>query len=130
MPRPQNDVPWMGDDAPWMGDIVSHSPIPPKLLLKLKGKVIDVMVTEPLASGEFVPFGELMRNALVTEVTRLPKGELRRCPRCEQNARLFLTVVWEEGYQSPSGNVVCNECVCGVVTKGSEFIHFPSQTQG
>jgi hypothetical protein len=112
-----------------MSEIISHSPIPLKLLLKLKGKVIDVMVTEPLASGGFVPFGELMKNALVTEVTKLPKGEIKRCPRCEQNARLLLTVVWEEGYQSPSGNVVCNECVCGVVTKGSELIQFPGQPQ-
>jgi|RhiMetdeSRZDD1v2_1073273.scaffolds.fasta_scaffold81509_5 hypothetical protein len=108
-----------------MGDIESHSPISPRDLLKLKGKVIDVLITEPLASGGFVPFGELMKNALVTAVTKLSKGQTRICPRCEQPARLFLTVVWEEGYQSPSGNVVCNECVCGLVTKGAELIQFP-----
>jgi hypothetical protein len=107
-----------------MSDIESQAPIAPKLLLKLKGKVIEVMVTEPLASG-FVPLGELMKYAQVTSVEKFPKRQTRRCPRCEQNARLFLTVVWEEGYQSPSGNVVCNECICGLVTKGAELIQFP-----
>ena len=101
--------------------------VPPAddVLEKLLGSVLNVPVDGPIGGG---PIGEFFRFARVIIVTLAPtEGPHYTCGRCDSPARCCLTVEWEAGYENPGGNLLCEQCVDGVVIAGAEVIPFGSQ---
>jgi hypothetical protein len=102
------------------------SPPPAKVVEALTGRVLHVIVGGMLGPGP-TPLSNFWRFARVLEVKRAnvdstPTG----CPRCQDEARHLILVEWEAGYQCPEANVLCENCIDGVVTEGAQQIAFGS----
>ncbi len=96
----------------------------------LPGSVVQLVVGGTIRP-EGTPWGEFFRFARVVSVTRLERDPARSCPRCETESPCFsLRLTWESGFQSDDGEVACENCVDGIVTKGSELIAFGSDSWG
>ena len=91
----------------------------------LAGSVLSAPIQVEFGA-EPIPFLELFRFARVIVVDSLPQvgADPGRCPRCEEPARNRIVVEWEAGYTSPDGNVLCENCVQGVVAAGADQIRF------
>lgn len=93
-------------------------------LQRLVGAVVNVCVGGTIGP-EPTPIGNFFRFARVTAVAPVSWAELPYiCSRCENEARFQLTVEWEAGYESSDGDVLCEECIDGVVTEGVDAIQF------
>ena len=95
---------------PWFDDVPSRDVIEGAV-----GRILDIFVDGVLGS-EPVPFGEFSRFARVLGVR---SDGVLVCLRCNSEAQFEITIQWEEGYDCPQGNKVCEQCVAGVVAKGS-----------
>ena len=106
---------------------VSGWPEPPddETIGALVGSVLSAPIQVEFG-GEPIPFFELFRFARVIVVDSVPQvgTDPGPCPRCEEPARNRIVVEWEAGYTSPDGNVLCENCVHGVVTAGADQIRF------
>jgi hypothetical protein len=91
----------------------------------LTGSVLSAPIQVEFGA-EPVPLLELFRFARVIAVDSVPaaRTDAPPCPRCEDPARHRIVVEWEAGYTSPDGNVLCENCVHGVVTASAEVIRF------
>jgi hypothetical protein len=78
----------------------------------LKGKVVDI--------GLF-----LFEECIFAKAISCRKNLFRKkCPRCEQNAKYTIDLELETKYKLRSDNIVCENCLSGVVVYGTEYIAF------
>ena len=104
----------------WAGS-VPHDQVP-----GLVGATVAAFVGAVAEGGAAVPLGACLRFARVIEAIAKPDGAPSVCRRCAFDARWTIAVVWEIGYLSPDGNVLCEHCVQGIVTAGCDGLAFDS----
>jgi hypothetical protein len=114
-----------------MGESISVEgwldPPPDRVLKNLQGAVLNVCVGGTIGPDP-VPFGDFFRFALVTGIAWTSNPFTRsKCAHCKRKAKFQITVQWETGYDDPGGNVICENCVSGVVTSGATGISFGGQ---
>lgn len=94
-------------------------------LASLEGQIVHVVVSgtvgpEPTSLGEFFRFARVVKIE-----PRPASGSSTVCQRCSRAVvRWQIAVEWEAGYSSPDGDLLCEHCICGVVTRGAEHIDF------
>jgi hypothetical protein len=99
-------------------------PPKPEVVKGLIGQVFHVLVggtVEP----EGTPFGEFFRFARVLDVRQ--KNSLLTtliCERCQEATAHEIHVEWESEYISSDGDVLCENCVDGIVVQGAASIAF------
>ena len=94
------------------------------VLDSLTGKTVHVLVGGRVGPAP-TSFGEFFRFARVVKTQLKPAGASTTCVRCSSTpARWQIAVQWEVGHSSPDGDVLCEHCVCGVVSSGAEQINF------
>lgn len=97
---------------------------PDDFLDALVGKVVHVVVSGTVGPQP-TPFGNFFRFARVTKVEHKPASASTACARCSRGSpRWQIAVLWEAAYSSCSGDVLCEHCICGLVTSGAEQIDF------
>jgi hypothetical protein len=87
----------------------------------LIGEIIHVCVGgEILSTG--TPFFDLFRFARVCSIRERVMAD-RCCLHCGKSAHLVFEVLWESGFTDVLPSAVCEYCVDGRVTQGSDLIN-------
>ena len=95
----------------------------------LVGAVVHIPVGGTIPP-EGVSWFDLFRFARVLSVTPRSQCHSCHCPICKTKyARFKIEVEWEAGYQFPDGNILCENCVDGVVKRGHQHIAFGDSKQ-
>ncbi len=88
----------------------------------MRSFVIHVCVGGEIRSTG-TPFFELFRFARVHSVRERTAAD-HTCPHCGESAQIAFEVVWESEFTDVQAREVCEHCIDGRVTAGSEALTF------